>query len=175
MLPCFQIPFNFIHLNDNSTLTGGVWIGEEFWVNGFWDIEDVEVGENSLLGDTGTLARGKTPNNSIIGCLAVVDQPLSEISQPYSVALGNRSTWTKYSYSNVKVQSVRESDFANSWIRPILDVLLLFLTTFLTEIRTLKDFFSSRSFFCLRCPFIHSFIHSFIHWCIHWFIHQEVC
>ena len=47
--------------------------------------------------------------------------------------------------------------------------------TFLTEIRTLKDFFSSRSFFCLRCPFIHSFIHSFIHWCIHWFIHQEVC
>jgi hypothetical protein len=45
---------------------------------------------------------------------------------------------------------------------------------FLTEIRTLKDFFSSRSFFCLRCPFIHSFIHAFIHSLVHSLVHSFI-
>ena len=138
VLPFFQIPFNYIKLQNSCTLTSDVWIGEEFWCNGVWNIEIVEVGENSLIGDTGALANGSFPNNSIIGCLSVVDQAANtEIRDNFSVTLGNRATWTRYSASNNKVSSVRESNFANGYLRPILDILMLLLTIFLSENKTL--------------------------------------
>ena len=93
VLPNFQIPFNFIKLEDSSTLTSAVWIGEERWENGVWRIEKVIIGHDAFVGDTGTVVAGRIPNNSIVSSVAVVhDCPKDE----FSVCVGNPSNSDTY-------------------------------------------------------------------------------
>ena len=69
VLPHFQIPFPFVHIGRYATLTSEVWVGEEYWEGGVWNIQEVFIGEQSLVGNKGAVASGSTPSQSIVASL----------------------------------------------------------------------------------------------------------
>jgi non-ribosomal peptide synthetase-like protein len=94
LLPQFQIPFSEIYLSKGATLTSGVWIGEEYWINGVWHVNPVCIGQNSFVGNLGAVLEGTTATQAVIASLAVInkDSRASKISN--SVAIGNPAFYT---------------------------------------------------------------------------------
>jgi non-ribosomal peptide synthetase-like protein len=97
LLPHFQIPFSEVFLNEGSTLTSNVWIGEEYWINGVWHVSPVSIGQNSFVGNMGTVSEGSTPSQSTVASLALVNKESRASKIPNSVAVGNPAFYTQQS------------------------------------------------------------------------------
>ena len=93
LIPHFQIPFAFIKFSNYATLTSAVWVGEEHWQAGEWTISNVSFGEESFVGNFGTVSAGDIPNKSVIASLAVVNASHTAMN---SLAMGNPAKWTQY-------------------------------------------------------------------------------
>eukprot|EP00667_Euglena_gracilis_P006935 EG_transcript_6998 len=93
-----QVPFSAVHLQPSSTLTSSVWVGEEYWQDGHWDVNGVSIGVMSLVGDLGCVTHGVVPERSVVASLAVAEGMPAETAAENScmVAVGNPASWVQY-------------------------------------------------------------------------------
>jgi non-ribosomal peptide synthetase-like protein len=133
VFPQFQIPFPFVSIEKNATLTSSVWVGEEHWTDGVWNISKVKIESSSMIGDTGCVLSGRVPPKCIVASLAVVHDSGDECAS-HSIALGNRALWTNYRASKDMFNAVLKEDFWNSFSRHILDMSFAFIRVIFAKV-----------------------------------------
>jgi len=109
-----------------------VWVGEEHWEAGVWAVNDVTFGDESFVGNSGCVAAGHIPNNSVVASLAVVDGSRGEC---YSLAFGNPVIWTKYGSDRSSLAFTTATKDYNRCLRVVAEIFifLVLMITMATE------------------------------------------
>ena len=130
IMPNFQIPFRFIELQKGSTLTSGVWIGEEVWRDNLFTIKPVCIGENSFVGDTGAVLSGVVADQSIVGSQAIFCSGEQD-KRKNLVTIGNNTT---VQYPEQDLFGTIQTTYANSIRRHIIEGIMLLVSLSLSSI-----------------------------------------